>query len=54
LNGSKGLKNAVILMHDAQPKTTTVEALPAIVEGLKNQGFVFKALSSDSELVQFY
>ena len=40
-------------MHDAAAKTTTVEALPAIVEGLKEQGFVFEALTTESEPVKF-
>lgn len=32
---------AVVLMHDAYYKTTTVEALPAIISNLKKEGFVF-------------
>ena len=53
LSQAKHNNNAVILMHDAAAKTTTVEALPAIVEGLKEQGFVFDALTTDSEPVKF-
>ncbi|MDA3730551.1 polysaccharide deacetylase family protein [Niameybacter massiliensis] len=53
LNQAKYNDNAVILMHDAAAKTTTVEALPQIVEGLKQQGFVFEALSPESEPVKF-
>lgn len=53
LSGAKYTNNAVILMHDAAAKTTTVEALPTIVEGLKNQGFVFKALDPKSQPVKF-
>lgn len=53
LNQSKYQKNAVILMHDAAAKTTTVEALPEIVEGLKEQGFVFRGLTTESEPVKF-
>ncbi len=37
-------RNAVILMHDATTKQTTVDALPAIIDYLKNEGFVFKTL----------
>lgn len=33
---------AVILMHDAAGKTTTVDALPAIIDYLKKQGFTFR------------
>ena len=53
LSQAKHNNNAVILMHDAAAKTTTVEALPAIVEGLKEQGFVFDALTTESEPVKF-
>lgn len=53
LSQAKYNNNAVILMHDAAAKTTTVEALPAIVEGLKEQGFVFDALTTESEPVKF-
>lgn len=53
LNQAKYNDNAVILMHDAAAKTTTVEALPQIVEGLKEQGFVFESLSTESEPVKF-
>ena len=41
LNYSAKYNNAVVLMHDAQPKTTTVQALPALIDGLRNQGFSF-------------
>lgn len=53
LSQAKHNSNAVILMHDAAAKTTTVEALPAIVEGLKEQGFVFDALTTQSQPVKF-
>lgn len=53
LNGAKYTDNAVILMHDAAIKTTTVEALPQIVEGLRRQGFIFKELTPESEHITF-
>ncbi|PHV70759.1 polysaccharide deacetylase [Sporanaerobium hydrogeniformans] len=59
LNGAKSVASksenasAVILMHDAAAKTSTVEALPAIVEGLKKQGFVFKELTPQSDAIRF-
>lgn len=53
LTQAKYNDNAVILMHDAAAKTTTVEALPAIVEGLREQGFVFDALTTESQPVKF-
>lgn len=51
--GGLDLNTAVILMHDANPKTTTVEALPEIVEGLRKKGYVFKAITSDTEPVRY-
>lgn len=53
LEGASGKKNAIILMHDAPTKTTTVEALPEIVEGLRKQGFIFEKLTSETVPVQF-
>lgn len=35
---------AIILMHDCMTKTTTVEALPEIINFLKNEGYTFKTL----------
>lgn len=53
LSGAKYTDHAVILMHDAAAKTTTVEALPEIVTGLKKQGYIFRALTADTEPVKF-
>jgi len=36
--------SAIILMHDSNVKTTTVDALPAIIEYLINNGYEFKTL----------
>ncbi|WP_052947377.1 polysaccharide deacetylase family protein [Aneurinibacillus tyrosinisolvens] len=53
LNGSRNKKKAIILMHDSQVKTTTVQALPRIIAGLKKQGFSFDSLTKDSFTNQF-
>ncbi len=53
LNQAKYQKTAVILMHDAARKTTTVDALPEVVEGLKEQGFFFRGLSEETPPVRF-
>lgn len=37
-----------VLMHDTNAKSTTVEALPAVIEYLASQGFEFRALTMDS------
>lgn len=47
LNFSKNCNHGVVLMHDAKPKVTTVEALPHIIDGLKSQGFTFDKLSNN-------
>jgi len=39
-----GKNHVVILMHDAPVKTTTADALPRIIEYLKEQGYTFKTL----------
>lgn len=46
-NTSAKYNNAVVLMHDSKPKTTTVEALPTLIDELKAQGFKFDKLSSN-------
>ncbi len=48
LNASKDVSSACILMHDSLSKTTTVEALPQIIEGLQSQGFTFAPLTTES------
>ena len=44
---SSKYNSAVVLMHDSKPKTTTVEALPKVIEKLKNQGFSFRNLTNE-------
>lgn len=44
-------RNAVILMHDAATKQTTADALPAIIDYLKGEGFVFKTLKDAQIMV---
>lgn len=53
LNNVGSKEHAVILMHDAAAKTTTVEALPEIVQGLRQKGFLIAPLQEDTPLVQF-
>lgn len=40
----------MLLFHDSSPKTSTVEALPAIIENYKSRGYVFKAISDDTPI----
>ncbi|MCJ7650159.1 MAG: polysaccharide deacetylase, partial [Candidatus Lokiarchaeota archaeon] len=53
LTQSSNHKHPIILMHDLNPKTTTVEALPEIIEGLQNSGFKFDVLSNNIYAPQF-
>ena len=49
-----GHRNAIILMHDSGSKTTTVEALPVIIETMKSRGYTFKTLSPESFYVHYH
>lgn len=53
LNGSDLVNTANILLHDTNMKSTTVEAMPEIIEGLKSKGYRFKGLDHDSVKIQF-
>lgn len=53
LRGAQGRNQAIVLLHDAPAKKTTVEALPAIIEGLKSQGYTFEVLKRDTPPVHF-
>lgn len=53
LSQSKGKEVVIVLMHDAVSKHTTIEALPKIIEGLKEQGFEFRALTNNSKQIHF-
>ncbi len=48
LQGARNKNSICVLMHDAAAKTTTVDALPQIIEGLIVQGFTFAPLTTDS------
>lgn len=42
---TKGKKEIVVLMHDSGGKKTTLEALPLIIEYLREEGYIFKTLA---------
>lgn len=48
LSRAKGKKSICVLMHDTSAKGTTVEALPAILEGLRKMGYRFEALNANT------
>lgn len=54
-NATKAIGNdnhVILLMHDAAAKTTTVEALPSVIEAYKNAGYRFDVLSLTSYTYQ--
>ena len=53
LKGVGTARRAIILMHDSNAKTTTVEALPAIIEGYLGAGYSFAALTPSTRSVTF-
>lgn len=53
LRGAQGRNQAIVLLHDAPAKKTTVEALPAIIEGLQKQGYAFEVLKRDTPPAHF-
>ena len=48
LNNARNKNSICVLMHDASAKTTTVQALPEIIEGLANMGYRFEALTPEA------
>ncbi len=48
-----GKSRPIILMHDSNVKTTTVEALPSIIMGYANAGYKFAGLSEAVPAVTF-
>lgn len=53
LSAAAKKRTIIVLMHDAQGKTTTVEALPEVIRGLREMGFRFDVLHKDSLAVHF-
>ncbi len=53
LTGSARQSRPIILMHDSSPRTTTVQALPEIIAGLREQGFSLDSLNRDDLPVSF-
>ena len=47
------LDRGIVLMHDSEPKTTTVEALTTMIDQLRAQGFSFDRLTSKEKPVLF-
>lgn len=50
LKYAKNKDKICVLMHDTNAKSTTADALPEIIEGLKEMGFEFKTLDQNSPI----
>ena len=48
---SANINQVTVLMHDTNPKVSTVEALPEVIAYFKEQGYEFKTLSTFDEEV---
>ena len=48
ISESEGCNSCCVLMHDSDPKGTTADALPRIIEYYQSQGYTFDVLVSDS------
>lgn len=53
LNQAEGKDRIIVLFHDSAPKQSTADALPAVIEGLKEMGFSFAAINPLTEPIQF-
>lgn len=53
MNGVQGKDEAIILMHDAAAKGSTVEALPEIVSGLRKEGYILEPITEETSPIQF-
>jgi len=47
IRGASNVQRGIVLMHDSAQKTTTVQALPAVIDRLREQGFQLKALTPE-------
>ncbi|PWK14970.1 polysaccharide deacetylase family protein [Tumebacillus permanentifrigoris] len=53
LSQAKGKDKIIVLLHDSSSKTTTTEALPTIIQGLRQQGFAFDKVDNQCNSYQF-
>ena len=45
-------KTSIVLLHDSTAKTTTVQALPAMIEALQQSGAVILPIDEDTTVIQ--
>ena len=54
LSGALGVMRGIVLLHDSSGKQATVDALPEVIAGLRDQGFTFAALSNEVQPIHFF
>lgn len=54
LQSAAGQDRLIVLLHDRPDNATTAAALPAIIEGLRAEGFRFAPLTSAVEPITYY
>lgn len=53
LQQASNKERIIVLLHDSYPMANTIEALPAIIEGLQKMGFTFEILTPETEPIHF-
>lgn len=53
LGGISKYKTSVVLMHDSENKSTTVEALGTLIESLQNEGAVILPIDENTNVIQY-
>ncbi len=53
LNGVSGYKTSVVLLHDGDNKSATVEALGSLIEALQAQGMLVQPIDEDTKVIQY-
>ena len=53
LGGVSKYKTSVVLLHDGENKSTTVDALGSLIEELKNQGAKILPIDEDTNVIQY-
>ena len=53
LGGVSKYKTSVVLLHDGENKSTTVDALGTLIEQLKSQGAVILPIDEDTNVIQY-
>ena len=48
-----GSKRVIMLMHDSEPKTGTVQSLQAIIDGYRDAGYTFAPLTPEVKAITF-